>query len=192
MTLPTATVVVAVAALAVLAVLGWAVTTYNSLVRRRAQVQASWAQIDVQLRRRHDLVPNLVETVKAYAAHERGTFEAVARARAGAVQAAQGADLAARTAAEQHLTHELARLAVVAEGYPRLTASANFSALQGELATTEDKIAYARQFYNAAAQTLTEAVQSVPSNLVAGLFGFTAPVFFAADDDSRSPVRVQF
>src|SRR5688500_11210018 len=150
-------------ALLVVLVLGWAVATYNRLVRLRNQVEASWAQIDVQLKRRHSLIPNLVETVKGYAAHERGTLDAVVTARAGAVNAADTAD---RAQAEGVLTQALGRLFALAEAYPDLKANQNFAALQSELAATEDKIAYARQFYNSAVQTLNGAVQSVPTNII--------------------------
>jgi LemA protein len=172
-------------------VLVWAVVTYNKLVRQRNQTSASWAQIDVQLKRRHDLVPNLVETVRGYAAHERGALEAVVNARTGAVNAASGG-VAGRAEAENLLTETLGRLFALSEAYPDLKANQNFAALQRELATTEDKIAYARQFYNSAVQTLTDTIQSVPSNLVAGMFGFRPPEYFEAAGDERGPVQVRF
>ena len=164
---------------------------YNSLVRARNRVDNAWSQIDVQLKRRYDLIPNLVETVKGYAAHETGTFEAVVRAR-GAAMAAGGAAPADRAAAENALTASLGRLLVLAEAYPTLRASENFSALQGELATTEDKIAYARQFYNSATQTFNTSTQTIPTNLIAGPLGFRATQFFETTDGERGPVQVRF
>jgi LemA protein len=168
----------------------WALTAYNRLVRQRNQVNASWAQIDVQLKRRHDLIPNLVETVKAYAGHERATLEAVVSARNGALHAAQGG-VAGRADAEDLLGQALGRLFALSEAYPSLRANQNFAALQRELSETEDKIAYARQFYNSAVQTLTNTIQSFPSSLVAGLAGFRAPDYFAAAGAERGPVQVQ-
>lgn len=169
----------------------WALVAYNRLVRQRNQVSASWAQIDVQLTRRHDLIPNLVEAVKGYAGHERATLEAVVAARTGAVQAA-GSEVAERAGAENLLTEALGRLFALSEAYPDLKANQNFAALQQELAATEDKIAYARQFYNSAVQTLTNTIQSVPTNLVAGLSGFHPLDYFEAAGTERGPVQVQF
>jgi LemA protein len=175
----------------VAAVLIWAVRTYNRLVRQRNQTNASWAQIDVQLRRRHDLIPNLVETVRAYASHEQATLESVVGARQGAVTAPDD-QVTGRAAAENLLSQALGRLFALAEAYPDLKADRNFAALQRELATTEDKIAYARQFYNSAVQTLTNTIQSVPSNLIAKLFGFHPPDYFETAEEARGPVRIEF
>jgi LemA protein len=177
------------ACLLAVAVVIWGVVTYNRLTRQRNQVQASWAQIDVQLKRRTDLIPNLVETVRGYASHERGTLEAVIAARNGAVAAAQPAD---RAAAEDVLTQTLGRLFALAESYPDLKANQNFAALQAELATTEDKIAYARQFYNSAVQTLNTSIQTLPTNLVAGVGGFRPADYFQTADGERGPVQVRF
>ncbi|HEX5203576.1 LemA family protein [Paractinoplanes rhizophilus] len=168
------------------------VATYNRLVRLRNQADASWAQVDVQLKRRYDLIPNLVETVRGYAAHERGTLDAVVAARGNAMSAAQGAGPASRAVAEGELTSALGRLFAVAEAYPQLKANENFAALQAELSTTEDKIAYARQFFNSAIQSYNNAVQTVPTNIVAALTGFRAREFYQAAGDERGPVRVQF
>jgi LemA protein len=174
-------------------VIGWALAAYNRLVRQRNQVQASWAQIDVQLKRRHDLIPNLVETVKGYAAHERGTLDAVVAARNNAVAAAaQDPSVGGRAAAENMLTQTLGRLFALAEAYPDLKANQNFAALQGELANTEDKIAYARQFYNSAVQTYNTSVQSLPTNVIAGVGGFRVMDFFQAEGGERGPVQVRF
>jgi len=181
--------IVCVLLIVVVAVLA---ATYNRLVRLRNQPDASWAQIDVQLKRRYDLIPNLVETVRGYAAHERGTLEAVVAARGAAMNAAQGAGPADRAAAEGQLTSALGRLLAVAEAYPELRANQSFVALQGELANTEDKIAYARQFFNSAVQSYNNAVQTLPTNLVAGVAGFRAREFYQASGDERGPVQVRF
>ena len=165
------------------------VFSYNRLIRLRNRVQNAWAQIDVQLRRRYDLIPNLVETVKGYAAHERQTFEAVTQARASAINA-QG--VAEQAQAENMITSALKSLFAVAEAYPDLKANQNFLALQEELSGTEGRIAYARQFYNDSVVTLNTKIQSFPSNVVARSFGFKENEYFEADDASRGPVSVQF
>jgi LemA protein len=169
----------------------WTVVSYNRLVRQRNQVEASWAQIDVQLKRRYDLIPNLVETVKGYAAHERGTLDAVIQARAGAVNAA-GAGPAGRAEAENVLTQSLGRLFALAEAYPNLKANENFAALQAELGNTEDKIAYSRQFYNSAVQSYNNAIQTLPTNIIAGITGFKAKEYFETAEGERGPVQVRF
>jgi LemA protein len=196
--IPTLTTVSSVVILVVVAVLAvalvlYAVATFNKLVRQRNQVESSWAQIDVQLRRRHDLIPNLVETVKGYAAHERQTLEAVVAARQGAVEAQQsGAAPGQQAQQENVLTQALGRLFALAEAYPDLKANQNFLQLQGELVSTEDKIAYARQFFNTAVQTLNTSVESVPSNIVAGVAGIKKQEYFEAAGDERGPVGVRF
>lgn len=172
-----------------LAVIGWTISAYNRLVRLRTQVTAAWAQIDVQLKRRHSLIPNLVETVKGYAAHERGTLEGVVAAR-GTAATAQGP--AAQAAAEGALTQALGRLFALAEAYPELKADQNFRALQSTLSETEDKLAYARQFYNNAVQNFNGAVSSIPTNLVAGIGGFRPEPYFAAVGEERQDVQVRF
>jgi LemA protein len=184
--------VVGLLCLLVVVLIVWAVVAYNKLVRLRNQTDASWAQIDVQLKRRYDLIPNLVETVKGYAAHERGTLDAVVAARGAAINAAQTPGLADRAEAENQLTQTLGRLFALAEAYPDLKANQNFAALQSELATTEDKIAYARQFFNSAVQTFNTAVQTLPTNVIAGMGGFKAREFFEAADGERGPVQVRF
>ena len=170
----------------------WALMSYNRLVRLRNQVDASWAQIDVQLKRRYDLIPNLVETVRGYAAHERGTLDAVVAARGGAIAAAQSPGVAGRAQAENAVSQTLGRLFALAEAYPDLKANRNFSALQSELAETEDKIAYARQFYNSAVQSLNTAVQTLPTNVIAGVGGFRGRDYFEAAGGERGPVQVRF
>ena len=173
----------------VVVVLLYLATSYNRLVKLRNRIANAWAQIDVQLKRRYDLIPNLVETVKGYAKHERETFEAVTQARANAISA-QG--VAAQAGAENMLTNTLKSLFAVAEAYPELKANQNFLSLQEELTSTEGRIAYARQFYNDAVLQLNTKVQSFPSNIIANMFGFREHEYFEADDTSRGPVTVQF
>jgi LemA protein len=177
--------------LIVVILLVWAIATYNRLVRLRNQVESSWAQIDVQLKRRHSLIPNLVETVKGYASHERGTLEAVINARNMAVQVGN-AGPAQQGEAEGVLTQALGRLFALAEAYPNLKANENFIALQNELGNTENKIAYARQFYNSAIQTLNNAAQSFPTNLIAGMAGVHPRPYFEAVGAERDDVNVRF
>jgi LemA protein len=165
------------------------VVLYNRLVTLRNRVENAWAQVDVQLRRRYDLIPNLVETVKGYAAHERETFEAVTNARARA-QAAQGP--AEQSAAEGFLGQALGRLFAVAEAYPELQADENFRQLQDELAETENRIAVSRQVYNDTVLTYNTAIQTVPGLLVAGPFGFARKEFFELEGEAREAPRVAF
>jgi LemA protein len=180
---------VAVLVLAGLAAL-WFVGLYNGLVRLRNEVRNAWSQIDVQLKRRHDLIPNLVETVKGYAAHERNTLDEVVRAR-GAAVAARGVEATAR--AEQELSGALGRLMAVVERYPDLKANQNFLALQEELTSTENKIGFSRQAYNDAVMTYDTKVESFPANLVAGPFGFVKEAFFEiAEATERQPPQVRF
>jgi LemA protein len=162
---------------------------FNGLVRLRNRIDNAWAQIDVQLRRRYDLIPNLVETVKGYASHERQTFDSVTQARANAVNAQGVADQAK---AENQITSTLRSLFAVAEAYPELKANQNFLALQEELTATEGRIAYARQFYNDEVLKLNTRIQTFPTNMLASSFGFKAREYFEADDTSRGPVSVQF
>ncbi|CAN5259453.1 LemA family protein [soil metagenome] len=164
------------------------VFTYNRLVRLRVHTQNAWSGIDVQLRRRYDLIPNVVETVKGYAAHERELFEAVTRARAEAVDAS---GVRRQAEAENQLTQSLRRLFAVAEAYPQLRASQNYLALQEELSGTESKIAFSRQFYNDQVAMLNTLIQSFPSSLVASVFRFRPREFFEIDERSRGPVPVQ-
>jgi LemA protein len=176
--------------LAVLALLLlWLAATYNRLVRLRNRTRNAWAQVDVQLRRRYDLIPNLVETVKGYASHERETFEEVTRARAAAQQASTVEDQAQ---AENALTAAIGRLFAVAEAYPELRAAESFRQLQDELSSVETKIATARQIYNDTVLTYNNATQSVPANLVAQAFGFSTAPFFQVEDAVRSAPQVRF
>lgn len=165
------------------------VVLYNGLVALKNKVEAAWAQIDVQLTRRFDLVPNLVETVKGYAAHERQTLEAVVAAR-NAGQAASGPQEAA--AADNMLTGALKSIFALSEAYPDLKANQNFLQLQEELTATEDKIAYSRQFYNDTVNKYNTKIQTLPSNIIAGMFNFTEREYFEAAGESRGPVSVQF
>ena len=167
----------------------YVVVAYNGLVKLRNRIANAWAQIDVQLRRRYDLIPNLVETVKGYAKHERQTFEAVTQARANAINA-QG--VVAQAQAENQITTALKSLFAVAEAYPDLKANANFLNLQEELSGTEGRIAYARQFYNDSVLRMNTKVQTFPTNIIANTFGFREHEYFEADDTSRGPVSVQF
>jgi LemA protein len=158
------------------------VVLYNRLVRLRNRVDNSWAQIEVQLKRRWDLIPNLVETVKGYAAHERETFQNVTEARAAAQQAQTPAEAAQ---AEGLLSQALGRLFAVAEAYPELQADENFRQLQSEVAETENRIAVSRQVYNDTVLTYNNAVQTVPGTFVAGPFGFTTREFFDVEDEAQ-------
>jgi LemA protein len=166
----------------------WALA-YNRLVQLRNRVDNSWAQVDVQLKRRYDLIPNLVETVKGYASHEKETFERVVQAR-NAAQAAQGPEEAAQ--AENVLTGALRQLFALAENYPQLKAAPNFAELQTQLSDTENRIAVSRQIYNDSVLTYNNAVQSVPTNLVAGMSGFKIRPFFEAGTEAEAPPAVDF
>ena len=167
----------------------WLISSYNSMVKLRNMVRNSWAQIDVQLKRRFDLVPNLVETVKGYAAHEKEVLEKVTQARS-MVQSAQSIEQ--RQQAENQLTNTLRSLFAVAEAYPQLKANDNFRDLQQQLSELEEKIAFARQFFNDTTMKYNTTIQSFPTNLLAGMFGFQAPPFFEVDDVQRQAVQVKF
>ena len=162
---------------------------YNSLVRRRNQVDNAWSQIDVQLKRRHDLIPNLVETVKDYMQYEQETLTKVTNARAAAVSAgAQGPQ--AQAAAENALTNTLRSLFAVVENYPELKANQNVLSLQEELTTTENKISFARQFYNDSVMSFNMKIQTFPSNVIAGMFNFKERQFFQADEADKEVPKV--
>jgi LemA protein len=166
------------------------IVLYNRFVRLRNRVDNAWAQIEVQLKRRWDLIPNLIETVKGYAAHERETFQAVTEARARAQQAQTPAEMGQ---AEGLLGQALGRLFAVAEAYPELQADENFRQLQTELAETENRIAVSRQVYNDSVLTFNNAIQTFPGVVLAGPFGFTKREFFEVEDDAqREPPRVSF
>jgi LemA protein len=162
---------------------------YNKLVQMRNRIEGAWAQIDVQLKRRYDLIPNLVETVKGYASHERETLEKVTQARTMAQNAQGPADQAQ---AENMLTGALKSLFAVSEAYPDLKANQNFLELQEELTSTEDRISYSRQFYNDMVLSYNTKIQQFPAVVIAGAMNFTEREYFEADDESRGNVKVQF
>src|SRR5687768_12102177 len=180
--------VVLLLALGLLVVLGgWLIATYNGLVGLRNQVENAWAQIDVQLKRRYDLIPNLVESVKDYMAYEQDVLVKVTEARAAAASA-QGPAQQAR--AENALTGALRQLFAVVENYPELKANENVMRLQEELTATENRIAFARQFYNDSVMRFNTRLQTFPTNVIGGLLGFTAQEFFETDEAEREPVKV--
>lgn len=164
---------------------------YNELIRSRNEVKNAWSAIEVQLKRRHDLIPNLIETVKGYAAHERQTLEQVIKARQEAIASAGSID--ERAKAENVLTQSLRSLFALAESYPNLKANENFIALQEELAATENKIGFSRQYYNDAAMRYKNRVEMFPSNIIAGMFNFQAEPFFQLEDiGDRAVPQVKF
>jgi LemA protein len=181
---------VALISVAVLVLIALAVVLlYNRLVRLRNRAENAWAQVDVQLRRRYDLIPNLVETVKGYAAHERATFEEVTRARTAAQQAGTVQE---QGEAENLLTAAIGRLFAVAEDYPELRASENFRQLQSQLEETEGRIAVARQIYNDAVLTYDNALETVPTNVIGSLFNFEPKVYFEIEEPARQAPQVAF
>ena len=166
------------------------VLMYNTLVQLRVRADSAWSDIDVQLKRRHDLIPNLVETVKGYAAHEKGTFEDVAKFRSMAMQATSPAD---RAQAEGQLTQALKSLFAVAEAYPQLQANQQFQLLQSALNEVENTLQEARRYYNAVVRDYNTKIQSFPSNIIAGMFGFQSRQFFQLDSAAeRENVAVKF
>ncbi len=165
---------------------------FNRLIRLRTRTQEAWSEIDVELKRRHDLIPNLVETVKGYAAHERQVFDDVALARSNAVAAAQAGNPAVMAGAEDALSGTLGRLFAVAENYPQLKAAELFLNLQEQLTTTEDKVEFARRFYNGNARDLNTAIQTFPTSLFARMLGFTQFTFFQAAASDRAVPAAQF
>lgn len=185
MIIPILIIVIVIAAAIVL----YAVAAYNGLVNKRNKVANSWSQIDVQLKRRFDLIPNLLETVKGYAAHEKQTFEAVMKARSNYMSAGSHQDV---MKANGELSNGLNRLFAVAEAYPELKANANFQELQRELARTEDKITFARQFYNDVTMDYNNAVQMFPTNIFANRFNFVEEPFFTIDDKESATPKVKF
>jgi LemA protein len=167
------------------------VAGYNGLVRLRNRIDSAWSQIGVQLERRHDLIPNLIETVKGYAAHEKSTLEGVVEARNAAIQA-KSAGPEQQAQAENVLTGALKSLFALAEAYPDLKANQSFLALQEELTSTEDRIAYARQFYNDSVMKYDNKIQSIPSNIIAGMFGFKSREYFQAEQGATEVPKVEF
>jgi LemA protein len=175
------------AAIIILAI--WAIAIYNGLVRLKNRVDEAWSDIDVQLKRRYDLIPNLVNTVKGYAAHEKEVFEKVTEARTRAMGAQSAAD---KAQAENALSQTLKSLFAVAENYPDLKANQNFLELQRELTDTEDKIQAARRFYNGNVRDFNTKIQVFPNNMIAGSLGYTAREFFEAEEGEKEPVKVEF
>jgi LemA protein len=171
----------AILGLAVIIIL-WAIGQYNGLVKLRNLVQEAWRQIDVELQRRHDMIPNLVETVKGYAKHERETFEAVTKARASAAN--PNLSPGEHAVQENMLTQALGKLFAVVENYPQLKADALFQQLQTELTNTEDRIAAGRRFYNANVRTMNTKVETFPTNIIAGMFGFKRQEYFETEDEA--------
>ena len=174
----------------IVVVVGFFIAMYNGLIRLRVRADASWSDIDVQLKRRHDLIPNLVETVKGYAAHEKGTFENIAKYRSAAMSATSPAD---RAAAEGQLTQALRGLLAVAENYPQLRASEEFTALQGQLTQTEDNIQNARRYYNAVVRDFNTKLQTFPTNIFGSMLGFQPRQYFELETPAdRENVVVNF
>jgi LemA protein len=181
-----------VAGAVILVLILWFVFTYNGLVSARNRTQEAWSEIDVELKRRHDLIPNLVNTVQGYMGHERGTLEAVTQARADAVAAGATGDPAKIGAAENMLSQSLRSLFAVSENYPDLKAIAAFTNLQETLTATEDKIEFSRRFYNGNVRDYNIALQTLPTSLIAGALGFKPFAFFQADDQDRAVPTVSF
>jgi LemA protein len=174
----------------IVVVVGFFIAMYNGLIRLRVRADASWSDIDVQLKRRHDLIPNLVETVKGYAAHEKGTFENIAKYRSAAMSATSPPD---RAAAEGQLTQALRGLLAVAENYPQLRASEEFTALQGQLTQTEDNIQNARRYYNAVVRDFNTKLQTFPTNVFGSMLGFQPRQYFELETPAdRENVAVKF
>lgn len=181
-----------IALVVIVLVIVWGVSAYNGLVTLRNRVKNGWSQIDVQLKQRADLIPNLVQTVKGYAAHESQVLTQVTQARANALQAAQSGDVQQRIQAENQLSRAIMNLQAVAEAYPQLQANQNFLDLQGQLKALEEKIAYARQFYNDVVQKYNTKIEVVPSNIIAGLFHFEQASYFQIDEADRQAPQVSF
>ena len=166
----------------------WFIVTYNAFISYRNRIENAWAQIDVQLKRRYDLIPNLVETVKGYMKHERGVLTEITKARSSLITG----DLKSRAQASNQITEALKTIFAVAENYPQLKASENFMQLQDELSGTESKIAYSRQFYNDSVLVFNQKIESFPSNTVAGMFGFKEKEYFEIEEEAKKPVKVKF
>ena len=178
-----------IALIVIVVIVIYAIAAYNSLVGKRNKVKNSWSEIDVQLKRRFDLIPNLVETVKGYAAHERQTLEAVTAARTKFMSASTPEEM---MKANTELSHLLSRLFAVAEAYPDLKANTSFVELQNELSKTEDKITFSRQFYNDVVMEYNNAVQMFPTSIIAGIFGFKQEAYFQIDEDEKQTPQVKF
>lgn len=173
----------------ILLIVAWLIATYNNLVRLRNKVKDQWSQVDVQLKRRFDLIPNIVETVKGYAKHEKETFEAVVKARNTALSASSKE---AEIKAAGELSGALNKLLALTEAYPELKTNENFLSLQSELTQVEEKISFARQFYNDTVMQYKNAIETFPTVLIAGMLGFKEETFFEATDEEKQNVKVQF
>ena len=173
----------------IVVLVAFVITTYNSLVRLRNKVKNSFAQIDTQLQRRFDLIPNLVETVKGYASHEKGLLENITASRAGFVNASSNAE---KLAMDNQLTTNLRSLFAVSENYPELKANQNFVKLQEELSQTEDKVAYSRQFYNDAVTMYNDKLQTFPANIIGSMFRFEEEALFASEEKAKEAPKVKF
>ena len=173
----------------ILLALAWVIAVYNGLIRSKNRVDEAWSDIDVQLKRRYDLIPNLINTVKGYAAHEKQLFERVTEARTRAMGAGSAHD---KAEAENMLTNTLKSLFAVSENYPDLKANQNFLELQRELTDTEDKIQASRRFYNGNVRDFNTKIQVFPTNLIAGMLNFTKREFFEAEGAEKEPVKVEF
>ncbi len=174
-----------------LVIISFVIVTYNKLIRLKNTVRSSWSDVDVQLKKRYDLVPNLIETVKGYASHERSVFEKVTQARSNAMRASSPAD---KARAENALTDTLKTLFALSEAYPELKANANFMQLQSQLKELEDNIEYSRRYYNAVVRDFNILIESFPSNIIASMFNFKQEEFFEleAPEEERKPVKVNF
>jgi len=172
--------------------IGWMILTYNGLIRLKNRVDEAWSDIDVQLKRRHDLIPNLIETVKGYAKHEQGTFEKVVEARSAAMSAQESGDAKKQAEAENMLSSTLKSIFALAENYPDLKANQNFLELQQELSDTENKIQASRRFYNGNVRDFNTKIQLFPNSLIAGILNFKERDFFEADEAEKENVKVEF
>ena len=181
---------VIVAVVVVVGLFTWLI--FNGLVRKRTRTQEAWSEIDVELKRRHDLIPNLISTVKGYAAHEQGTFDKVTRARSNAIAAGATGDPDRIGPAEDALSGALRSLFAVAENYPQLRAVESFLQLQETLTSTEDKLEYARRYYNTSVRDYNIALRTFPRNAIAGIFRFTPQAFFSSTEDDRAVPTVTF
>ena len=188
-TMDTTMIIVAVIVIIILAIVLYLISGYNGLVNARNRVKNSYSQIDVQLKRRNDLIPNLVETVKGYASHEKEVFENVTKARSGLMNASNVKEV---SQASNAVTQALGSLFAIAENYPELKANENFKELQLELKETEDKISYSRQFYNDAVLMYNNKCEQFPSNIIAGMFNFKEADFFEAKNEERQTPKIKF
>lgn len=185
-------IVLGVVAILIIALIAWFIKTYNKLVRARLRVKNQWSQIDVQLKRKFELIPNLAEIAKGYAKHEAGIFEEFARARNVYQQASSKGDVKAAAEADSMLSGALSRLIAVSEAYPELKANEHFSKIMSELSQTEDKIAYSRQFYNDVVTTYNTMREVFPSSIIAGMFNFQEAQLYEAEEAARESLKLQF